>query len=252
VPAAPSGDRRVERDGGDRFGRDPDASRAAVAVDDFLDVPAKAHRVHDARPLEFPRVAEREPLLRHLVLPAVVDDLPEDAVVVADAIAVRRDAERRHALHVARGEAAQAAVAQRRVRLEPAQPVEIDAEHVERLAHRRCQPEVGHRIDEQSPDQELEREIVDALATGAVGGARRIEPAIDDAVAHGERRRHEPVVIQRVRAILADHVGELAEDRGPHRLGGGGVGRGRARRVVGIVHGTGWAAMALIGDEHIA
>ena len=43
---------------------------------------------------------------------------------------------RRHALHEAGGEPAEAAIAERRVRLESAQRVEIDAELGERLAQR--------------------------------------------------------------------------------------------------------------------
>ena len=68
-------------------------------------------------PLELPRVAERQPVLRIFLLPAVLDDLAEQAVVVADAVAVGGDAERRHAFHEAGGEPAEAAVAERRVGL---------------------------------------------------------------------------------------------------------------------------------------
>ena len=69
-----------------------------------------------------------------LHLPAVLDRLPEDPVVVADAVAVRGNAERRHALHEAGGEAAEAAVAERGVRFEPCAGVEVDAQVAQRLA----------------------------------------------------------------------------------------------------------------------
>ena len=71
------------------------------------------------------------------MLPAVLDHLAEQAVVVADAVAVGGDAERRHALHEAGGEPAEAAIAERGVGLELAQPVEVDAELAQRLARRR-------------------------------------------------------------------------------------------------------------------
>ena len=68
------------------------------------------------------------------MLPAVADLLHEQAVLVADAVAVGRDRERRHAVHVAGGEPAEAAVAERCVRLELAELVEIDAEAGQRRA----------------------------------------------------------------------------------------------------------------------
>ena len=72
--------------------------------------------------------------------------------------------QRRHAFHEAGGEPAEAAIAERRVGLEPASRVEIDAEVVKRLAHRLDDAEIGHRIAQQPADQEFEREIIDPLA----------------------------------------------------------------------------------------
>ena len=70
----------------------------------------------------------RKPVLGNFLLPAAADDLPEQAVVVADAVAVRGDRQRRHAVHEAGGEAPEAAVAERGVGFDPAQRGEIDAE----------------------------------------------------------------------------------------------------------------------------
>ena len=131
------------------------------------------------------------------LLPAVLDDLAEQPVVVADAVAVGRDAEARHALHEAGGEPAEAAIAERRVGLGRAQAVGIDAEVAERGARDVGEAEIAEHIGEQPADQEFERQIVDALAALRVARALGGEPAMDDPVADGVRGRDEPVAIGR-------------------------------------------------------
>ena len=77
---------------------------------------------------------------------------------------MRGDRQRRHAVHETGGEAAEAAIAERRVGLDPAQVRQIDAELVERLRHRLRDAEIGQGVEQQAADQEFEREIIDALA----------------------------------------------------------------------------------------
>jgi len=96
--------------------------------DDAVDAAAEPDVVGDLGPFELPRVAERQPFLRVFELPAVADDLAKQPVVVADAVPVGRDAQRGHALHEARRQPAETAVAERRVRFGGAQAIEIDAE----------------------------------------------------------------------------------------------------------------------------
>ena len=74
-----------------------------------------------------------------------------------------RHVDRRHALHEAGGEPAEAAIAERGVRLERGDHVEVDAERGERLAHGVEQAEIGEGIAHQAADQEFERQVVDAL-----------------------------------------------------------------------------------------
>ncbi len=74
------------------------------------------------------------------------------------------DRQRRHGIHEAGGEATEAAVAERRVRLDPAQHDQIDSELGQRGAHRLDNAQIGHRVEEHAPDQELERQVIDALA----------------------------------------------------------------------------------------
>jgi hypothetical protein len=63
-----------------------------------------------------------------LHLPAVDDDLVEDAELVADAVADGRDLQRGQRVHVAGGQPAEAAVAETRLLLVLEQLVEIEVE----------------------------------------------------------------------------------------------------------------------------
>ena len=94
MPAAPADDRRVIGHGLDDLAGLPDLARAIAAVDDG-DIAAKADLMGDFRSGEFPRIAEGQPILRHLALPAAHDLLPEQAMIIADAIAKGGDAQGR-------------------------------------------------------------------------------------------------------------------------------------------------------------
>ena len=89
----------------------------AVGVPVRLDAAAEAHldRVLMAR--HEPTRRGRAPVVRDLGLAAVDDALPEDAQLVAQRIARGGDALGGEAVHIARGEAAEAAVAEAGVRL---------------------------------------------------------------------------------------------------------------------------------------
>ena len=152
------------------------------------------------------------------MLPAVTDHLLEQAVVVADAEAVGRDAEARHALHEAGGQPPEAAIAERRVRLQRAQPIEVHAELGERLPHRLGQAGIVQRVQQHAARQELQRQIVDPLACPAVSLARALQPAIDDPIAQRQRRRHKPVAIAGDQRVSPGRVGKLLRDQAAQRL----------------------------------
>ena len=179
-------------------------ARRAPGIVDGLDPAAEMDVVDDLRPRELPGIAERQPVLGIFLLPAVLDDLPEQAVVVADAVAVGGDAEARHAFHEAGGEPAEAAIAERGVGLGRAQAVEVDAEVAERGARDVGEAEIAEHVGEQPADQEFERQVVDALAPLRVARALGREPAMDDPVANREGGRDEPVAIGRRGGVLAD------------------------------------------------
>ena len=99
----------------------------------------------------------------------------------------------------------------RRVGLDLAQPVEIDAKLGQRGAHRLQHLQIVERVDQQPADQEFQRQIIDALAVLGVDGAGRGHPAIDDAVAHAQRGGDEPVALGGDHRVLADGVGQFGD-----------------------------------------
>src|SRR4051794_7235207 len=109
--AAPADDRGVVSDRLHGFTGMPGRAVASLFID-MGDIAAEMHLVDHLRPLEFPGVAEAEPLVGIFLLPALRDDLAEQAEIVTDAIADRGDRERRHAFHEAGREPAEAAIAE--------------------------------------------------------------------------------------------------------------------------------------------
>src|SRR5215472_17046584 len=102
-----------------------------------------------------------------------------------------RDAERCHALHEARGQTSKTAVAQRRVRLGSPERVEVDAQIAESGVEQVVDTEVAQNVGEQPTDQELERKVVDALASFLIAVAVACEPSVHDAIARGKCGRDE-------------------------------------------------------------
>ena len=212
VLAAPADDRRVIGDRLHGLGRMPDRAVAALVVD-MLDAAAEMDVIDHLGPLQFPGIAEAQPFVRIFLLPALIDDLAEQAVIVADAVADRGDRQRRHALHEAGGEPPEAAIAERGIRLAFAQLRQRHAEIAERDLEDLEQPHVVQRVGEEAADQEFEREIIDALASRIVAVLLGREPAMHDAVAQRERCGLVPVVLGGHARILADGKAQLRQDR---------------------------------------
>ena len=147
------------------------------------------------------------------MLPAVADLLLEQAVLVADAVAVGGDGERGHAVHVAGGEPAEPAIAERSVRFELAQLVEIDAEVGQCRSRLVQKAQIDQRVEQQASDQKFDRKVIDALGLPAFAALFRIQPAVDDPVADRKDGRQIPVVGPRIRLRFAARIGQLVEDR---------------------------------------
>src|SRR5262249_38364517 len=123
VSAAPPHDRDVICDGLDGLVWGPDRAFDAGRRNRHLDPTTEVDVVDHFRPRELPRVPEGQPFLRVFLLPTIPDDLAEQSVIVANAVAVGRNSKGRHALHETGGESTKAAMAERRVRLNGSQPV---------------------------------------------------------------------------------------------------------------------------------
>ncbi|MNL58310.1 hypothetical protein D3C87_1819370 [compost metagenome] len=83
-----------------------------------LDATAEADRINHLGTLEFPGVAEIQPVFGLLLLPAVDNGLSEQAVLITNAIAMTGNAQGRHAFHEARRQASEATIAQRGIGLQ--------------------------------------------------------------------------------------------------------------------------------------
>ncbi len=179
----------------------------------MIDMAAEMNVIDHLGPLEFPGVTKTQPFVRIFVLPALRDDLAEQPEIVADAVADGGNGQRRHALHEARREPPEAAIAKRRIRLAFAQVIKPDAEIAERRLEHRQQAHIVQRVGEQAADQEFEREVIDPLAAGVVALLFGGQPAVHDAVAQRQRGRLVPVPPCRHAGVLADRKPEFGEDR---------------------------------------
>ena len=117
---------------------------------------------------DLPGIAVGEPLVGGLDLAAVDDLLLKQAVTVAHAVAVAGDALGCHRIQEARGQTAQATVAQCRIGLLVLDDGQIKAHVVERLRDHIAHAKVEQVVVEQAADQKLDREVVHALF--ALGG----------------------------------------------------------------------------------
>ena len=90
----------------------PAHAEAALLVGARLGAPAEFHLVGDLRARDLPRVAVAQPFVGDLALPAVADDLVENAELIANAVANRRHFDRSERIHVTGREPAKSAIAE--------------------------------------------------------------------------------------------------------------------------------------------
>ena len=160
-----------------------------------------------------------QPILGRLDLLAVLEPLAEKAVFIADAIAIGRASHRRHAFHETGRQTAKAAVAKGRVRL----ILDDQAEILAKAGHHRlgliAQAQVDRGIFQNPADQEFHRQVIDALPVLGPGAAGGGEPRLDDMVADRVRQRHAPVIDAGIRGILAQGIGQMAQNLCTQRFG---------------------------------
>ena len=187
------------------LGRDPAHPVGALLIPIALGAAAEAHEAGLVGVGNFPGPATLEPLIGDLHLPAVADQLVEDAEFIADAIAGGRDLQRGQRFQEAGRQTAQAAIAQSRFLFHLEDLVEVghpeaaqgvggliaDAEHQQVVAQLRA-------------DQEFGREVGHHPRGGGVNRLDAGQIAGHQAVAHGVAERH-------VEVVAAGRGGELAE-----------------------------------------
>ena len=193
----------------------------AVGVPVRLDAAAEAHldRVLMAR--HEPARRGRAPVVRDLGLAAVDDALPEDAQLVAQRIARGGDALGGEAVHIARGEAAEAAVAEAGVRLGLKDVGSAAAEILERAGERVADAEVEGILHQGAPHEKLHRQVVH-LALGRGAAVERVQAREDLADDNG--RSLKDLLIGRVLGRDAEVCAEL-------------VGNGAAQLIAGNLIG---------------
>ena len=210
-------DRGVERDAEDLVRVDPARGEVASLVGDGDDATAELDAHGVLGPHVLPGVAEAQPLVRALDLPPVPDLLLEDAELVADAVAVSGEAEGRHRVEEARGEAPEAAVAETRLRLVLEDIRELETRALQQRLRLVVDAERVEVVGERAPEQELGREVVDPLGVDLRVRLLRLRPAIREPVAHRQREREEAVEVRRVRGPLPERVRQVVEKRALQR-----------------------------------
>ncbi len=211
----PADDGRVEGFGLYHLGGPPDGFAVLE-----MHIPAKADVDAHFGPFEFPRVRFLQPCFRTFDLTAVDKALFEQAVLVADAIAIGRTADGRETVEETGGQSPQPAIAQRRVRFVIQNGAHIHAEGLQRFFRLFDHFQIENPVLKQTPDQKFHREVINPLAVLFVGLARRGHPSVHDSVADCMAERHPPVEGLRMFRILAHRVGEMSQ-QGIAEIGGG-------------------------------
>jgi len=143
---------------------------------------------------ELPRGAQRQPGVGRLDLLTVDERLLEDAVLVADAVADARHVHGRERVDEARGEAAEASVAQSGLDLLGAQGGQIDAALGESLLDDLAEVGGEQRVAELTSEEALGAQVGNLFGLdGALPGCG-LEPARHEVVAHGAGEGHVLVV----------------------------------------------------------
>jgi hypothetical protein len=158
-------------------------------------VAAKADLDHVVGMGELPGVAAQQPGVRLLDLPAVHKSLAEDAEFVANAVADRRQVERRQRIDETGGEAAQATVAQTRLRLQLQKFLQAEVEIGKQLFGDFCRASVEQILPQLLAHHVFSGEVIGEFRVGVVVCFGRLAPALGQQVTHGQRERHVQIVL---------------------------------------------------------
>jgi hypothetical protein len=138
----------------------------------------------DIRSMDEPRASRTQPLVGHFGLPAVVDDLRENAELVANAVANGGNLERRQRIKVTGGETAETAVTESGLLFLIEKHVQIEPKFRHRLPGVVENAEIDQVVAQLWTDQELGRQVADRTAALVAVGARGLHPALQQAIAY--------------------------------------------------------------------
>ena len=193
---AVAGDRRVVGDAAHLRLWNPAHAEAALLVHPRLGAPTKLHLIRDLRARDIPRVAVLQPFVGHLTLPAVADDLIENAELVANAVPERGHFDRRERVHVTRRQSAQSTIAEAGLFFLRKNLVQIIAKPAHRFARGFRDAEVEQIVRKMRPEQELRGEIRHASRARSAVVFDAGDRAVEESVADGQCERKIEVVFR--------------------------------------------------------
>ena len=191
-------------------------------------VAAEVHALRTVVVHMAPRLLVGQPVLRVLdLLALLVEGLLEDAVLVLDAVAECRHAQRGQRVDEAGGQTAQATVAERGLVLGVDDVLVIEAELLDGLVELLGQACVEQRVAQLLAHQELGAQVTDGLGVAVDHVLLRLHPGIHEMTAHcggggdvhvGRRGLLNGHAL-RVLELLADLIRELRSRDGGLRCG---------------------------------
>ena len=171
--------------------------RAAVFIHIGAHPAAELHLFGVFRAAEFEGIAVRQPVVRHFHLIAVPDFLLEHAVAVANAAAVGRIAQGRQGIQEARGQTAQAAIAQRRIGLLILHCVDVQAQLVQSFLHLVERLQVDEVVAQRAAHQEFHGHVIDHFGILLLIFLLRRHPVVHDHVLDRIGHRLEDLLLGR-------------------------------------------------------
>ncbi len=208
-------DRQVVRNADDLLPVRPHRVVVSVDIPGVLNVTIERNRHRFVRSLDQPRSITGHPVVGRLTLHAAFDELPEQAVFVVDAVAVSRHAKRRERIEEARGQSAEAAVAQARIRFLISKAGEFKAESRQSRPRFFVQAEVSQVVFQRLADEEFHRQVIEPFGVAVLVSLFGFGDAVDQAFADGEGKRAQCVRRSRLAVRHADRVSQVIANRLP-------------------------------------
>ncbi len=229
-------DHVVVRDGLDLPARHPAGAFDPIGIGVLLGVTAEGDDLRGLGVRELPGRAEGQPGVGLLDLAAVDEGLPEDAVLVADAVTDAGHAHGGQRVDEAGGQPTETAVAQTRLDLLGPQGGQVDTALTETLLDDLGQPGGQQRVAELAAEQVLGGQVRHALRLGLGLASQRLQPASHQVVADRTGQRQVLVVDRAGRQGHALAVVELAEELTNEAVdrARGRADRGQGQRVRGL------------------